>query len=731
MTVTLSEMAGAGWQFFDNNGNPLTGGKIYTYEAGTTTPRATYTTIVGNVAHTNPIILDSAGRVPSGEVWLDASKSYKFVLKTSADVTIGTYDNLNGFAVGSLVESRAFGVIGNGVADDTLAMLDAWDYCRTNNKTLLISGQIRIVAATVPSGDFHNTFYVYASSMLAINEAELLVEGNIGFDLTGVDQTLIQGFKVTTSNQQMTESDQNNASPNLFYTGSGSKTSAVYRDLIVYNNVTNLTGAYRAGLAFREYGCAAVMFDNIKVSNAIGVMTISESSNIAIRNVFADNIETNIYLSTVTDYQVTNCHYVNTQTQADYWVGRTAGTPREINGMNNLLVEGGDRGTVIGLHSTYAIERAVYIQSSNVQMSDCYTLNSDGYKIVGGSYTDRIENNYLTNCHVLVDADWVSSRGRSNIVLLVSYWASQVHVYGCSITNEVYGRNCVQSFATVGRNDGSTSENIYIKDCQAINAVRFVYTFLTSLTTAQLAALSPAGSFISTRNVVIENCYIKEDDFRSTGSLYEHREAGASADALLTYASETVELRNNVVDLPTNAANRDDWLFDVRWMSGCTTSNNTVDLPFQNNGFFNSAITQPYQNIRMNETGFKHSTNPGTLVGRLGNLSLLNDSVLKFFYSDGTQQENVTVQNYATGALSGGLITVEYFGKGYTQYVGAGDYAMAMQAKGDFYFGKAVGGVKTDQVSTPPVTLTVAAGTIDVRGDLQPTVLWSLTLTKV
>jgi hypothetical protein len=91
--VSLSIFGGVGAQFFDNNGVILTGGKIFTYEAGTTTPLATYTSSTGNTAHTNPIILDSAGRVPGGEIW-NQLRLYKFVLKTSADVTIATYDNV-------------------------------------------------------------------------------------------------------------------------------------------------------------------------------------------------------------------------------------------------------------------------------------------------------------------------------------------------------------------------------------------------------------------------------------------------------------------------------------------------------------------------------------------------------------------------------------------------------------------------------------------------------------
>ena len=96
MSVNLSAFGGVGWQFFDNNGVPLAGGLIYTYAAGTTTPQATYTTSAGTVAHTNPIVLNSAGRVPGGELWLVIGLNYKFVLQTSTATTIATYDNIYG-----------------------------------------------------------------------------------------------------------------------------------------------------------------------------------------------------------------------------------------------------------------------------------------------------------------------------------------------------------------------------------------------------------------------------------------------------------------------------------------------------------------------------------------------------------------------------------------------------------------------------------------------------------
>lgn len=100
MAVFLSPVGGVAAQFFDNSGIPLAGGKLFTYAAGTTTPQVSYTTSAGNVAHSNPIILDSAGRVPNGEIWI-TSQSYKFVLKDSTDVLIATYDNISGIGAAS------------------------------------------------------------------------------------------------------------------------------------------------------------------------------------------------------------------------------------------------------------------------------------------------------------------------------------------------------------------------------------------------------------------------------------------------------------------------------------------------------------------------------------------------------------------------------------------------------------------------------------------------------
>lgn len=89
---------------FDANGNPLVGGKLYTYQSETTTPQATYTDQGGGTANANPVVLDANGEA---NVWLNPNLSYKFYLTDANDVPQWTVDKVVGLLTVGAVDTAS------------------------------------------------------------------------------------------------------------------------------------------------------------------------------------------------------------------------------------------------------------------------------------------------------------------------------------------------------------------------------------------------------------------------------------------------------------------------------------------------------------------------------------------------------------------------------------------------------------------------------------------------
>jgi len=138
-------------QYFDDSGNPLNGGRLFTMQpgAGITTPKATWTDAGETALNTNPIILNARG-----EAQVFWSGDYNVRLETSAGGLIWTVENINGlsFLSNPSVVKRsdqvaapaqtAFtlpvyttGIDGVTITVDGL-MLPTTDYTETNNTTI-------------------------------------------------------------------------------------------------------------------------------------------------------------------------------------------------------------------------------------------------------------------------------------------------------------------------------------------------------------------------------------------------------------------------------------------------------------------------------------------------------------------------------------------------------------------------------------------------------------------
>ena len=179
-------------QFFGTDGNPLVGGKVYTYAAGTTTPLTTYYNSTGVTTNTNPIILDTRGEA---NIWLDAL-AYKFVLKTSTDTLIWTVDNITGnealkaYMVGLLAafeadlanttdaakgdalvgfkQSNAAGLLANAVGrtvhQKLQEMVSVFDFGATGNGTTDDTAAIQNAINAVGSSGIYGSLYFPAGT---------------------------------------------------------------------------------------------------------------------------------------------------------------------------------------------------------------------------------------------------------------------------------------------------------------------------------------------------------------------------------------------------------------------------------------------------------------------------------------------------------------------------------------------------------------------------------------
>lgn len=133
------------FQGFDNNGNPLSGGKLYSYVTGTTTPKSTYSDYDLQTANANPTILNSRGEAT---IYLEGAT--KLVLKDSNNVTIWTFDNIGTAAYTTLADEATPSILGGSLflTGGTTTITDFDDGTTGQQITILSDHTITITHGT-------------------------------------------------------------------------------------------------------------------------------------------------------------------------------------------------------------------------------------------------------------------------------------------------------------------------------------------------------------------------------------------------------------------------------------------------------------------------------------------------------------------------------------------------------------------------------------------------------
>src|ERR1700752_4824976 len=90
MATVLSFLSGR--QITNDNGTPQAGALLYHYQAGTLSGLTVYSNQAGTTAHAQPVVCDAGGFVPL--IYVDDTSDWKVIVRTSAGVTLQTYDEL-------------------------------------------------------------------------------------------------------------------------------------------------------------------------------------------------------------------------------------------------------------------------------------------------------------------------------------------------------------------------------------------------------------------------------------------------------------------------------------------------------------------------------------------------------------------------------------------------------------------------------------------------------------
>ena len=241
-------------QFFDTNGDPLVGGKVYTYAAGTTTPLQTYTSASGVTANTNPVILDSRGEC---DLWFSTASSYKVVLESATNVLQWTVDNIATYGTAASQNANNVAITGGTISGVTIT-------------TSTITGDISGNAGTVTNG-----VYLTATQTLTNKTITGLASASTVNDSLGTGYTI--GFR-TVPQSANTTAAASDIGKHLYVSATTTVPSGVFvagdEFLVVSSSASTVTLTQGAGTTLRLGGTATTGNRTIAAYGVVNVLCV-------------------------------------------------------------------------------------------------------------------------------------------------------------------------------------------------------------------------------------------------------------------------------------------------------------------------------------------------------------------------------------------------------------------------------------------------------------------------
>lgn len=419
---------------------------------------------------------------------------------------------------GPEIDVRAWGAVGDGVTDDTVAIQNAFNYAYANDKVVCF-----------PPG----TYEFLAASMPATKNCPAIKGiGNVLIELTGdVQWTIKNGFSMEDLSFTTTYTYAN-ATAAFYYTwntGTGYPYStdpriynAVIRN-ISYRQTTVTDGSERGnGLFFMGGGVANLVVENvfiegirhgptIHMASADGITGYNGNSaceNASFENVHGINMQrlistgspsyTGGYFASF-GIRINNWSLINTLTQRDAYSGGAR------TGHSVIIGDMGLSGSITNGYIVYAIEHVTYVYGSRLCVSGLSCFNARDIKIVGYNTTSKSSADISDIQYIVTVAPPSSSDSVFTLYHVDGVAITAVKFKGTNLSGGAGGTairpNCVVNLSRSGK-------NIFINNVVGQYLNSGILQYLTNETMLE-----------TFENIVIQNCHVL-DPHTTTGSGY-------------------------------------------------------------------------------------------------------------------------------------------------------------------------------------------------------------------